>query len=108
MKLRSALTFFAALALTAISLAQTTEQTALVVGDPAPKITVSKWVKGTPVANFEKGKLYVVEFWATWCGPCKVSIPHLTELAKQYKNVKFIGVSIWEPSHPVEDGTYLE
>lgn len=57
-----------------------------------------KWVKGTPVA-FEPDKVYVVEFWATWCGPCKVSIPHLTEIQKQYKDkgVTVIGVSTEEP-----------
>jgi thiol-disulfide isomerase/thioredoxin len=68
----------------------------LYVGDKAPDIAVSKWVKGDPVTGFEKGKIYVVEFWATWCGPCKVSIPHLTELQKENKDVKFIGVSVWE------------
>ncbi len=66
------------------------------VGDPAPKLTVKKFVKGTPVTKFEKGKLYVVEFWATWCGPCRVSIPHLTELQKKHKDVTFVGVSVWE------------
>jgi len=84
------------------------EEMSLKVGDAAPAIKVEKWVKGSPVESFEKGKTYVVEFWATWCGPCKVSIPHLTEMQKQFKNVKFIGVSIWEPSHAVEDGTYLD
>ena len=43
------------------------------------------------------GKNYVVEFWATWCGPCKASIPHLTELQKKNPSVTFIGVSVWEP-----------
>lgn len=95
MRLRTALTVVAALALAAVSVAQT--QATLVVGDPAPNITVGKWVKGTPVAKFEKGKLYVVEFWATWCGPCKVSIPHLTELAKKFAGkVSFVGVSAFE------------
>jgi thiol-disulfide isomerase/thioredoxin len=65
-------------------------------GDPAPKLQVKEFVKGDPVKEFEKGKLYVVEFWATWCGPCRVSIPHLTELAKKQKDVTFIGVSVWE------------
>src|SRR5207253_4909684 len=37
-----------------------------------------------------------VEFWATWCGPCRVSIPHLTDLQKKYKDVAFVGVSVWE------------
>jgi thiol-disulfide isomerase/thioredoxin len=70
----------------------------LSVGDPAPRLTVKKFVKGVPVTKFERGKLYVVEFWATWCGPCKMSIPHLTELQKKYKEVTFIGVSIFEQS----------
>ena len=66
-------------------------------GSAAPALKVAKWVKGTPVAKFEKGKLYVVEFWATWCGPCRESIPHLTELAKKYKGkVSFTGVSVFE------------
>ena len=65
-------------------------------GSKAPALDVKTWYKGTPVKGFEPKKLYVVEFWATWCGPCKESIPHLTELAKKDKDVTFIGVSIWE------------
>lgn len=68
----------------------------LMVGDKAPEIKVSKFVKGEPITGFEKGKTYVVEFWATWCGPCRDSIPHLTELQKQHKDVRFVGVSVWE------------
>jgi thiol-disulfide isomerase/thioredoxin len=64
------------------------------IGDPAPKLEVKFFVKGEPVKAFEPGKNYVVEFWATWCGPCIVSIPHLTELQKKYPDVTFIGVSI--------------
>ncbi len=66
------------------------------IGDPAPKLQVQKFVKGAPVASFEKGKNYVVEFWATWCGPCRTTIPHLTELQKKNPDVTFIGVSVWE------------
>lgn len=73
----------------------------LSIGDPAPAITVKRFVKGTPVTKFEKGKLYVVEFWATWCGPCKVSIPHLTEMQKKFKDVTFIGVSVFEQTQSV-------
>jgi len=66
------------------------------VGDPAPKLEVKSFVKGEPVTAFERGKTYVVEFWATWCGPCRTSIPHLTELQKKHPEVTFIGVSISE------------
>ncbi len=75
---------------------------ALMLGDPAPAIQVAEWVQGKPVSRFEPGQLYVVEFWATWCGPCKVAIPHLNELARQYAGgagqvaVQFVGVSVWE------------
>jgi thiol-disulfide isomerase/thioredoxin len=69
----------------------------LKVGDPAPGLTPAKWIKGEPVEKLEKGKVYVVEFWATWCGPCKQSIPHLTELASKFKDITFIGQDVWEP-----------
>ena len=66
----------------------------LAVGDRAPALTVEKWVKGEPVTGFEKGKTYVVEFWATWCGPCIASMPHLSALQKEYKDkVTIIGVT---------------
>jgi len=68
----------------------------LKVGGKAPPIHVEKWVKGEEVKAFEKGKVYVVEFWATWCTHCKGSIPHLTELAKANKGVTFIGVAASE------------
>jgi thiol-disulfide isomerase/thioredoxin len=65
----------------------------LIVGDAAPALSVEKWLKGEPVTGFEKDKVYVVEFWATWCGPCKAAMPHVTELQKQYKGkVTFIGI----------------
>lgn len=69
----------------------------LKIGDPAPPILAAKWFKGPPVTEFDPNLVYVVEFWATWCGPCKESIPHLTELAKKYDGkARIVGVSIWE------------
>jgi thiol-disulfide isomerase/thioredoxin len=70
----------------------------LAVGDPAPRLDVARWVKGEEVAQWEPGRTYVVEFWATWCEPCRKCIPHLTELQKRYRDqAEFIGVSVWEP-----------
>ncbi|CAN5674680.1 hypothetical protein BH11ARM2_BH11ARM2_01290 [soil metagenome] len=91
------LRFLPALAtLAVVSSAFAAEPKALAPGAPVPELSVKKWFKGTPVTKFDKDKTYVVEFWATWCGPCKQSIPHLTEMAKKNKDVTFVGVSIWE------------
>lgn len=67
------------------------------LGQPAAALNITEWVKGKPV-DLSEGKaknVYVVEFWATWCGPCRVSIPHLTEMQKKFadKGVVFVGVS---------------
>ncbi|QDU30575.1 Thiol-disulfide oxidoreductase ResA [Anatilimnocola aggregata] len=68
----------------------------LLVGDPAPPLALKEFVKGEPVKEFAKGKVYVLEFWATWCGPCIKSIPHVTELQARHKEAVIIGVDVME------------
>ena len=67
------------------------------LGEKAPPLTIKEWVKGDPVdvTKADGKNVYVVEFWATTCAPCRQSIPHLTEMQKKFKdkNVTFIGVS---------------
>lgn len=70
----------------------------LQVGDVAPKLQVGKWVQGEAVKSLETGTVYVVEFWSTWCGPCRASIPHLNEVwkANKDKGLVVIGQNVWE------------
>lgn len=64
------------------------------VGIPAGSLDGLDVIKGQPV-SLEKGKIYVVEYWATWCGPCIKGIPHLTKLQAKYadKGVTVIGIT---------------
>lgn len=73
----------------------------LALGDPAPALSYSKWIQGpTPITKIEKDKIYVIEFWATWCGPCIAAMPHLSELAKKYTDkIDFIGADVMENSY---------
>jgi len=77
-----------------------TESEMLTIGSVAPAIDVEHWVQdgsGTfkPVTKFEDGKVYLVEFWATWCGPCIASMPHLSETQQKYadQGLQIISVS---------------
>jgi len=58
----------------------------LKVGDPAPPLRVGRWVAGPPVDKLDPGRVYVVEFWATWCAPCIATMPHLAELQTKHEN----------------------
>ena len=57
----------------------------------APKFEVEKWLSKEPEME---GKYLCIEFWATWCGPCRRSIPILNEFHKKFgKEMVFIGIS---------------
>src|ERR1039458_7098462 len=68
------------------------------VGQPAPEISLDQLLPDQSVANASlralKGKAVVLEFWATWCGPCVMAIPHLNELAVQFKDRPVVFLSI--------------
>ena len=80
------------------------------VGADAPALTVRKWVQGERVAAYEPGKVYLIECWATWCGPCLAQIPHLNELHKKYagKGLVVTGVAVWEGKRFSEIGEFVK
>jgi uncharacterized protein (TIGR03435 family) len=89
-------------------IAQNSVKTLLKVGDKAPALNAYKWIKGNPVKDFKKGKVYLVDFGATWCVPCAQAIPHLTQLASKYKNeVDVVGVFVMEAKKDSKDLSYV-
>lgn len=55
------------------------------------------WLRGTPVTEFKKDSIYVVELWATWCKPCIAFMPHLSSLSEKFKGkIDFIAQNVME------------
>ena len=67
---------------------------------PAKMDFTMKDVEGRDVSlESFKGKVVILDFWATWCGPCKVEIPHFIEFQDKYgpKGLQIVGVSVDDP-----------
>ena len=66
-------------------------------GSPSPDFkNYENYNGGTTSLSDLKGKYTYFDIWATWCGPCKVEIPHLKKLEEQYhgKNIQFVSISV--------------
>lgn len=62
-----------------------------IINQKAPKLVVEKWLSDKPKT---KGKFVLIDFWATWCGPCKIAIPELNRLKTEFENdLVVIGIS---------------
>ena len=67
---------------------------AINIGNPAAEVYAEKWLNADSFSlKDNKDKVVVLEFWATWCGPCRTSIPHLKALSDKYKD-KVVFVSL--------------
>ena len=80
------------------------QERGLQIGQVPPGLTYYSIFENKTVTYKEedfKNKVFLIDFWATWCGPCIESIPHMNELVVKYKNVKFISAT-YEPESLVE------
>jgi thiol-disulfide isomerase/thioredoxin len=75
----------------------------LAVGDPAPDWTLKDAGGGAHSLSEYRGKVVVLDFWASWCGPCAKVMPRMEKLQRKYggQGVVVFGVNSWETGDPV-------
>lgn len=68
----------------------------LVIGDSAPALQLQEWIQGAPIslADGRDRNVFVIEFWATWCGPCLESAPHLTQIQEAYADAGVVVIGV--------------
>lgn len=80
------------------------------VGDPAPRLSGLKWLRGTGPEGWQPGHVYVLDFWATWCAPCLTQMPAHQELQDRYadRDVHLLGIALWSEDGPLTPAQAME
>jgi len=87
------------------------QNASLRVGDPVPPLDGKvRWLQGDPIPEWGSGEVYVLDFWATWCGPCIASMPEMNQIARRFKEdgVEIIGVAILPQSGATPVDEWME
>ncbi|MCK1641499.1 TlpA family protein disulfide reductase [Bradyrhizobium sp. 157] len=71
----------------------------------APPIKVQSWLRGQPLRSFQRGKVYIIEFWATWCEACVEAMAHLVRLQEEYRDrgLEVVGVAASEEAPTLDE-----
>lgn len=72
-------------------------------GKPAPAIAIDAWIGDEVNIAKNRGKVIIVDFWATWCGPCMAAIPKNVALVNKYKDKGLVFVGVHDSSSGWED-----
>ena len=78
------------------------------VGDPAPAFTLRDARSDTVSLESLRGRVVYVDFWASWCGPCRRSFPWMNEMQQRYGERGLAIVAINVDSNPADAARFLE
>jgi len=73
-------------------------QSNIKVNEKAPTINITNWIENVPNDKNLNDKYIVLEFWATWCGPCIAAVPHINSIQKEFNQKDLYYISITDES----------
>lgn len=95
-------------ALTVALLVVATAAMAVGVGEPAPMFALRDARNGPVTLNALRGEVVYVDFWASWCGPCRRSFPWMNEMQRRYGGLGLTIVAINVDKNPADAARFLE
>jgi len=80
------------------------------LGSPFPELTLKDQTGTVQTLSAYRGKIIVLNFWATWCGPCREELPRLDQLAREYaaKDVVFVAASLDDSETQSKIASFLD
>lgn len=84
--------------LTLLTIGNTYAQSNIKVNEKAPPINITDWIENVPSDKNLSDKYIVLEFWATWCGPCIAAVPHMNKIQQEFNQKDLYYISITDES----------
>jgi len=84
--------------LTFLTIGNAYAQSNIKVNEKAPTINITDWIENVPNDKTLSDKYIVLEFWATWCGPCIAAVPHMNSIQKEFNQKDLYYISITDES----------
>lgn len=84
--------------LTFLTIGNTYAQSNIKVNEKAPEINITDWIENVPRDKNLSDKYIVLEFWATWCGPCIEAVPHMNKIQQEFNQEDLYYISITDES----------
>ncbi|PHN03270.1 redoxin domain-containing protein [Flavilitoribacter nigricans] len=78
-----------------------TAQSPIPIGEKCPPLRITDWVQNAPPEQDLENKVIVVDFWATWCGPCLKAVPHFNKLVAEFagdQRIQFLSMTYERPA----------